>query len=99
MSSGFQAAVPQTVTTSDNSQQGDDKKKSKKEDKVDTGVIPEHVLEIATMVKECERETGTDKSDADAKHRYKLNLKTHVLEELKDDDDKDDKKKKDSDKK
>ena len=83
--------------TSDNSQQGSDKKKSKK-DKVDTGVIPEHVLEIATMVKECERETGTDKSDADAKHRYKLNLKTHVLEELKDDD-KDKKEKKDDDKK
>ena len=61
-------------------------------------MIPEHVLEIATMVKECERETGTDKSDADAKHRYKLNLKTHVLEELKEDD-KDKKEKKDDDKK
>lgn len=63
---------------------------------MDTGVIPEHVLEIASMVKECERETCVDKRAADTKHHYRLNLRTHKLEELdkRDDDDDDSKKKK-----
>ena len=44
-------------------------------------MIPEHVLEIAAAVKECERETGVDKSDSKALHHYVLDLKTHKLKE------------------
>ena len=45
-------------------------------------MIPEHVLEIASAVKECERDTGVDKGDSKTKLHYKLNLKTHKLEEI-----------------
>lgn len=60
----------------DGEKKGDDKKK------VDTGLIPEHALEIATAVKECERDTGSEKSDSKTKHHYVLDLKNHKLKEV-----------------
>ena len=59
-------------------------KKEKKDDKkkVDTGIIPEKVLEVAVAAKECERELDHETGTKDTKHHYVLDLKNHALKEV-----------------